>query len=304
MKSTAFIFPGYGAHRLRMVESLPYPERVTPYLDAAEALTGRPIGLIEQQGPEQIFNDPMIAVPALLLAEFGWAEALRAEGVAPRMVAGHGVGEYAALAVSGAISIGAALALVVARTRLVAQHISGSDGASAVVSGLAADAVAEVLADVAGLSISQVNSPRNVVVAGARTVISAAMPALLEAGATRVLPIASEGAMHTGWMDRASHEFAAVLDQAEIRDTKIAVVPNATGTPTTSGEEIRAALSAQLTHPVRWQRSLESFAVGGIGYVVECGPGASLISFGHPNTLHPLAPSQLGLEGTLTALKA
>lgn len=304
MKSTAFIFPGYGAHRLRMVESLPSPERVTPYLDAAEALTGRPIALIEQQGPEQIFNDPLIAVPSLVLAEFGWADALRGEGIKPRMVAGHGVGEYAALAASGAISIGAAISLVVARTRIVAKATADTDGASAVVSGLTPDVVARILNGPTGPVISQVNSPRHIVIAGARAAIDSVTPALLEAGATRVLHVASEGAMHTGWMDRAANEFAALLDQTEIRDPLVTVIPNATGIPTTSGEEIRAALSAQLNRPVRWQQTLEAFAVAGIECLVECGPGASLISFGHPDSLRVLAPSQIGLESTVAALKA
>lgn len=302
MKSAAFVFPGYGAHHLRMIEALPTPERVTPYLDAAEALTGRPIALIEQQGPEQLLNDPMVAIPALLLADIGWAEALRSEGVQPRMLAGHGVGEYAALAVSGAISIGAALSLVIARTRIVAAATAGTDGASAVVTGLSPDVVAGIMTGPTGPWISQVNSPRHVVIAGAMTEIERVTPSLLEAGATRVLPITAEGALHTSWYDRAAHEYAALLDDTEFRDAKVTVVPNATGVSTTSGDELRAALSAQLNRPVRWQQTLESFAIAGVDYMVECGPGASLISFGHPNTIAVIAPSQVGLEDAVARL--
>lgn len=302
MNSFALMFPGYGSQHLRMVEDLPNPSRITPYLDAAEAMTGLALSLIEKQGPEQLLANPLAAVPLLVLVEFAWADALAEERLRPAYVTGHGVGEFAALAVSGAITIGAALSLAVARTKMVARVSAGSDGASAIVTGLDPDQVADLIGGPTGPWVSQRNSPRHAVIAGAQSAIDAVTPALLEAGATRVLATDSEGALNTSWMTPAAHEFAALLDQAEFRDAKIPVVPNATGIPTTNGEELRAALIDQLAAPIRWQASLEAIAQGGVGLLVECGPGASLISFGHPSGISVAPISQLGVDGVRARL--
>ena len=100
-RSAAFVFPGQGSQRLGMLDGLPNPDAVERLLDAAEALSDLDLRRIADAGSPEQLSDTRAAQPLLYLTDWAWGIALLEAGVRPSAVAGHSLGEFAALAVAG-----------------------------------------------------------------------------------------------------------------------------------------------------------------------------------------------------------
>ena len=273
---TALVFPGQGSQHPGMLTNVPELDSLDRLLDAAEALSGLDLRRIAVAGSPDDLADTRVAQPLLFLADWAWGFTLLESGVSPVAVAGHSLGELAALAVADVISPEAGLELVVERSKLMAAAASANPGAMAAVLGMDADAIRDAIADQPNVWIANDNSPGQVVVSGTSDGIAAATGALLEAGARKVIELAVSGAFHSPIMDAAGAAFADLLAGAEFDDAEIPVIQNTEPEPTTSGEVIRERLIGQITSPVRWTETMYRLAIGGPITLVECGPGKVL----------------------------
>lgn len=299
MRRSAFLFPGLGSQQLGMLEQLPEFPRIVQYLDAAEAITGVPLGQIAQYGPLEALEDPLIASPLIYLSSYAWGTQLRRHGVKPHVVAGYSLGEYAALAFADVFSVGAGLQLVIARARAIAQAVQDTDGGTFAVTGLDLALVREVIATEPSLWVGLDNADHHVVLSGALTSLEAVTPLLYAAGAVRVIPLEGTGALHTPWMSLASVNLSSLLEQAEFRDASVPVIPNATALPTRDGEELRQALIDQLTHAVRWRETTAQIVDQEVDFLIEAGPGSILTGMGLSDEGPArIALSQAGIEAT------
>jgi len=299
VKRSAFLFPGLGSQQIGMLERVPDYARIVQYLDAAEAITGVPLGEISRTGPAEALDDPLIAAPLVYLTGFAWADALRRYGVKADYVAGYSAGEISALAFADVISVGAGLQLAVARARCIADAVRDSDGGMFAVTGLVVAQVSEVIASEPNLWIAFDNAPDHQVVSGARTSLEAVTPLLYAAGATRVIPLTGEGALHSPWLVGASEHLSDLLEQAEFRDASVPVLPNATAQPTRDGEEIRQSLIDQMTATVRWRETAEFLAGQNLDFLIESGPGTVLPLLGGDDAGPARVPlAQTGIEAT------
>jgi len=132
----ALVFPGQGSQRTGMLDRLPGLESLDRLLDAAEGLSGLDLTAIAADGPDDALRDTRAAQPLLYLADWAWGTTLLAAGLEPVAVAGHSLGEYAALALAGVFSAEAGLELVIERSRLMAQAATETPGGMAAVLGL------------------------------------------------------------------------------------------------------------------------------------------------------------------------
>ena len=272
----ALIFPGQGSQHVGMLASETFGDDLDRLIDAAEALSGLPLRLLAASGtPEQI-ADTRVAQPLLYLAD--WAAGRRAldHGIAPTAVAGHSLGEYAALAIAGVFSVEAGLELVVERSVLMADAAAGAPGGMIAVLGLESTAIVTALEHVDGAWIANDNCPGQVVVSGTPGGLEAAAEALSTAAARRIVPLAVAGPFHSPLMEPAALRFAAVLAQAQFSDAHLPVLQNTDPSPTTSASQIRARLAAQIVSPVRWTETMASLQTMGVSVLLECGPGAVL----------------------------
>jgi [acyl-carrier-protein] S-malonyltransferase len=195
----------------------------------------------------------------------------------PAFVAGHSVGEYAALAAAGAISVADAIRLVARRGQLMAD--AGVDGGMAAVIGLDREAVSSALGAVASpadVVVANDNAPGQVVISGTRDALLSAEEAMKAAGARRVIPLPVSGPFHSPWMAEVSDRLAAAFEEVAWSDATIPVVSNVTGEPVTDADRIRALLAEQVRSPVEWVRSVRRMVDEGVDTFVECGPGAAL----------------------------
>jgi [acyl-carrier-protein] S-malonyltransferase len=272
----AAVFPGQGSQRHGMLESLPEPDAVARLLDAAEALSGLELRDIAADGTPEQLADTRAAQPLIYLADWAWGSALLERGASPVAVAGHSLGELAALAVAGVFSVEAGLELVVERSRLMADCAADTPGGMLAVIGMDS---ADVVACVVGLDrvwIANDNAPGQIVLSGTHPGLEAATRALSEAGARRLVPLNVAGPFHSPLMEPAAVAFGALLERTTFKEAAFPVCQNADPAPATDAAAIRARLAAQMTSPVRWTETMSALRDLGATVLVECGPGAVL----------------------------
>ncbi len=259
-----------------MLESLPRPDAVMRLMDAAEALSGLELRDVAKDGTPDQLADTRAAQPLLYLCDWAWGSAMLEAGMRPAAVAGHSLGELAALAISGAFSVEAGLELVVERSRLMALCAETTPGGMVAVIGMNAADVTSQVGDLRGVWVANDNAPGQVVLSGTHEGLAAASAALAEAGARRLVPLTVSGPFHSPLMEPAAKAFATLLESVTFADATIPVYQNTDPTPAREAAALRARLSAQITSPVRWTGIMRSMMESGVGTMVEAGPGTVL----------------------------
>jgi [acyl-carrier-protein] S-malonyltransferase len=272
----ALVFPGQGSQRAGMLDGVPEHDSLERLLDAAEALSGLELHSIANDGSPERLADTRVAQPLLYLADYAWGMTLLESGVEPVAVAGHSLGEFAALAVAEVYSPEAGLELVVERSKLMASAAAAHPGAMSAVLGLDADSVGQAIADIGDVWVANDNAPGQIVISGTTAAVATAASVLAEAGARRVVPLAVAGAFHSPIMEPAGAAFADLLVGAQFDDARFAVYQNTDPTPATDGDAIRERLIGQITSPVRWTETMYALAANGPITLIEAGPGSVL----------------------------
>ncbi len=238
-------------------------------LDAAAALAGPDFLNLVFNGPAETLNLTVNAQPALVAVEIAIARHLESIGVPPSICAGHSVGEFAALVLTGAMTFEDAFTLVQARGRCMSDGVP--EGTMAAVLMLEAAKVEAALPE--GAYIANYNGPTQTILAGTKEALENAATAMKEAGARRVLPVKVSGPFHSPLMKSAEEAFRAELKSATISAPKIPFVSSVTGKHETDPEIIRELLAKQICAPIRWTQVFET--IGSVP-AAECGPGKVL----------------------------
>ncbi len=212
---------------------------------------------------------------ALFAVQYAIGKLWAAWGVVPDAVAGHSIGEYAAACVAGVLSLDEAVRLIVVRGRLMAEH--GGSGAMAAVQGTEAD-VAAVLAR-HGVEIGAVNSPRQVVLTGSRTAVSAAASDLKAAG-LRVNLLEVERGYHSREMEPILAAFGDAAAGVGFRAPQCAFVSSVTGGAVREELTDPGYWVQQIRKPVRFASAMEALSRENIDLFVEIGPRGTLLAFG------------------------
>ncbi len=186
-------------------------------------------------------------------------------------LAGHSVGEYAALVAGSAMSFEDALRVVRVRADAMEAASRSADTGMAAVLGLSLEQVAAI-AGRAGVVVANDNAPGQVVVAGAQSALTEAAT-LVRAARGRSILLETAGAFHTDVMASAEAPLRRALRDAEIREPATPVISNVTAHPYNGVEEIRDLLGRQLTSRVRFRESLEWMWAEGARESEDFGPG-------------------------------
>lgn len=274
--SLAFVFPGQGSQRVGMLDCFRNDRALERLLPLAEELSGLALGSIAAEGPDQALADTRAAQPLLFLADWLWAARLDLAGIVPAMVAGHSLGEFAALAYAGVFSVETGLELVVARSRSMAEVAAATPGAMAAVIGMDRETVMGALSGASGVWVANDNAPGQVVLSGTHAGIEWATAALSAAGARKIVPLSVAGPFHSKLMSQAGEAFAGVLEGVTFEDARLPVLQNTDPEPTTQGSRIKERLLSQIVSPVRWTETMDALVGGGVSVVVEVGPGSVL----------------------------
>lgn len=247
--------------------------------EAADRVLGYSLSQLCFEGPEEQLQQTQHAQPAIFTVSLACLEAARELGGLPpgrpAFVAGHSLGEYAALVAAGALGFEDGLRLVEERGRLMQEAAERSPGAMAALLGLDETAVRSICQET-GAEVCNLNAPGQVVIGGAPQAVEAAMALALERGAQRGVRLRVSGAFHTSLMTTAAEGMACAVAAAPLRDPQVPVIANTTGEPLATAEALRQELVQQLTRPVQWQRSVEELRARGVESAIEFGPGRVL----------------------------
>jgi [acyl-carrier-protein] S-malonyltransferase len=276
----AFVFPGQGSQSVGMMAG--WGERAevrATFAEASDAL-GQDLWALVTDGPADLLNQTVNTQPAMLAADVAaWRAWQAAGGATPALLAGHSLGEYAALVAAGALGFADAIRLVRFRAEAMQAAVPEGVGAMAAILGLDDDAVRAVCGEAAGGEVVEavnLNSPGQVVIAGNKAAVERAMALAKEKGAKRALPLPVSVPSHSSLMRPAADKLLAHLQGVAISSPAIPVLHNTDVQAHAEPEAIRAALAKQLHTPVRWVETVRALKAAGIGRVIECGPGKVL----------------------------
>lgn len=278
--SFAFVFPGQGSQSVGMLADVAAEREVQEAFAEAAAALGYDLWALTQEGPPERLNATEYTQPAMLTAGVGLWRLWKARGGAdPGEVSGHSLGEFTALVCAGALTLGAAAALVRFRGQVMQEAVPAGTGAMAAILGLSDEQVAICCTQAAqGEVVEPVNfnAPGQVVIAGARSAVERAMEACKAAGAKRAMPLALSVPSHCSLMGPAADRFEAHLLDVSLQAPLIRYVSAVDAAPHSQPDDIRQLLVRQLASPVRWQDTVRALAANGHAQLIECGPGRIL----------------------------
>ncbi len=276
----AFVFPGQGSQSVGMMAGYAGLAQIDETLAAADLALGAPITAMMRDGPAEALNVTTNTQPAMLAADVAvWNAWLAAGGPKPTLLAGHSLGEYAALVASESLNFYGAMQLVKARSLAMQDAVPASVGGMAAVLGIELGPLTQVCEQASEgevVSCCNLNAPGQIVIGGHKTAVERAILLAKAAGAKRAMMLPMSVPSHCELMRPAAEAMAAALNKANFQPPKIAVLHNATVDVAGDAAAIRLVLAEQLFKPVRWIETVEKFAMQGVTHIIECGPGKVL----------------------------
>ena len=283
--SLAFVFPGQGSQFPGMLAELAAAHPVVG--DAfAEASAGAGVDLwaLSREGQEDTLNRTEFTQPALLAAGVAcWRVWQQLGGPSPALLAGHSLGEYAALVAAGALSLHDGARLVRKRGQLMQDAAPAGTGALAAVLGAEDATVLEACREASGEAVvvpANFKSPGQVVIGGHAAAVDRALALLAERGVRKAVKLAVSVPSHTPLMREAGNRLSETMAALRWHEPKLPVVQNVDAEVHDGIQSIRDALVRQLYLPVQWTGCVQALAERGVTRIAECGPGKVLAGLG------------------------
>jgi [acyl-carrier-protein] S-malonyltransferase len=282
MSKIAFVFPGQGAQYVGMgLDLYSKDETVRSVFAEAGRILGIDIAALCFEGPQDILDLTVNTQIAVLTLDIAIYRLLRQTvAITPSVLAGHSLGEYAALYAAGALRMADLLPLVHARAQYHQKAVSSGKGAMAALIGLSSQAVddlcrtAQSETETVGLAIY--NAPNQVVISGHATAVDRVMAMVEKMGAMKAMKLPISVPCHCRLLDPAAQWLRADLEKVIFDDFQTPVIPNCDPDVFYTRENASELLARQITSPVKWQETIERMRRLGVDTIVEIGPKRTL----------------------------
>ena len=278
--SFAFVFPGQGSQSVGMMAAYGDAAVVRATFDEASAALGDDLWTMVAEGPAEVLTQTVNTQPVMLTAGIAaWRLWQEKGGKNPAVLAGHSLGEYAALVAAGVISLKDAVPLVRLRAAAMQEAVPVGTGAMAAILGLDTPGIVAACAEAAqGEVVEPVNFNANgqTVIAGHKAAVERAMDACKARGAKMAKALPVSAPFHSSLIRPAADKLAARLAELTLNVPSIPVINNVDVVIENEPARIKDALIRQAYNPVRWVETIQKMAAMGVSTVAECGPGKVL----------------------------
>lgn len=266
---TAWIFPGQGSQILGMGKDLVGITLAKARLEQAQDLLGWDVAEIcreqELKLSQTLYIQPCLYVISTILVDL-----IKEQGFEPSLVAGHSLGEYAALYAAEVISFETGLKLVKCRAELMT---SAPHGIMVALIGFNRDRLEEQIEQTPGVVVANDNHHAQMVISGTVEAVNALLD---KAKVRRTIPLKVSGAFHSPLMTEVAAKFNQILQTVVFQPAKIPVISNVEPSLTTEASILKARLMKQMTNRVRWRETIEVLSQQKLDRVIEIGPGKVL----------------------------
>lgn len=283
----AFVYSGNGAQwvgmgRRLLAESPQFAEILVDLDRRMASVAGFSVlAELQAEGAASRLDDTVVAQPLLFAIQVALTQLLKAQGIQPKAVAGHSVGEVAAAWASGALDLDAAIRVIVARSQ--AQGETRGAGRMAAV-GLSEVKAQEAIAALGGsvdITIAGINSPNNVTLSGSLQDLER-LQAHVEGQGVFFRLLDLDYAFHSRHMDPIRERLLRQLDGLQPGATLDAVYVSTVSGGMLEGEALDADYWwRNVREPVRFAEAIRQMATLGCRIFLEIGPHAILQRYMH-----------------------
>lgn len=281
----AFVFPGQGSQTvgmgLALAKAFPAAREVLQQVDDA---LNQPLSKMMAEGPEDMLTLTENAQPAIMAVSMAAFAVMQKEmGVSlpqdASYVAGHSLGEYAALTAAGAWDIATCAKLLKTRGQAMQAAVSEGQGAMAAIIGPDIAAVRDIIEATGDqlpgeiVEIANHNAPNQIVISGSKAGIELAMQIAKDKGAKRAVALSVSAPFHCSLMKPAAKAMEEALAATTIGTLIVPVIANVTASPVSDANQVRPLLVQQVTGMVRWVDSIETLQSRGVRKIIEIGHG-------------------------------
>jgi [acyl-carrier-protein] S-malonyltransferase len=273
MGKVAFCFPGQGSLEAGMGREIAaaVPEAMEVYRVGSEA-SGLDLPTLCFESPLEALVETEVQQPALVATSLAILAALEKEGIAPDVVVGHSVGEFAALVSAGALDAGDAIGLVRERGLAMAEAAARYPGSMAAILGLEDAEVENLCRKILGVWPANYNCPGQIVISGENHAVEECCAEAESLGARRAIRLKVSGAFHSPLVARAADRLKPAIDRVRFSDPVTPFMSTVTA-KIEPAQRLGSLLVDQLTAPVRFTQAAGSLVAEGVTTFVEVGPG-------------------------------
>ena len=254
------------------------------FAECADVL-GKDLWALAQSGPAEALSDTRVTQPLMFTADIAVWRCLREKGLPmPVAIAGHSLGEFAALVAADVLSFEDGLKLVGKRAELMAGAVAEGEGGMAALIGMDDESVVELCASLSGERITEAvnfNAPGQVAISGHLDALEKTCELAREKGARKAMMLPVSVPNHSSLMRGAGEQLAEMIDATSFSQPSVPVVQNASATAAASVDELVASLKQHVYSPVRWTQTIQALIANyGVATVIESGPGKVLTGLG------------------------
>ena len=284
MGSVAFIFPGQGSQSKGMCNSIEEEiSAVRGRFEVGSDLLGINLWQLIKEGPIEKLNQTKYTQPAMLASNVAFYDIWKKlGGEQVDLMAGHSLGEYAALVCANILDYEEAMSLVIKRGTLMQEAVPEGIGSMAAIMGLNEEVLSAVCKEVSNkksdfaVECANLNTQEQIVISGYSEAVAVACELALGRGAKKALPLDVSVPSHCSLMKEASFKFAKHLNKDLFEIGPISVIQNVDAEVCESSQTITDLLVKQLYSPVRWTDTINNLKKYGCKKIFECGPGKTL----------------------------
>lgn len=281
-RKIAYLFPGQGSQYVGMgSEFYQHFKSAKKIFDQTDEILDYSLTELCFEGPLDKLSQTQYCQIAILTTTIACLEVLKevllptSFSLPPIYMAGHSLGEYSALVAAGGVEFEEAVNIVQQRAHFMQEQADKKPGGMVAILGLSPVQLERICQE-EGVEMANLNCPGQIVISGDKRYLEKASQKALELGAKKTIPLTISGPFHSSLMKPAGEKLKDVLEKAKIKDTLIPIIANVSAKPVIRADEIKQALTSQISQSVLWEESMRLMIKEGINTFIEIGPGRVL----------------------------